>query len=71
MRNGTGASALGYDVDCSETIGNRFVQNLQGKRVTVAGLGHFGGQVFAAARWLVEQGGCTCSSPIMPLPTNC
>jgi|SRR5665213_446133 len=30
-------------------------QNLTGKRVTVAGLGHFGGQV-AAARWLVEQG---------------
>ena len=26
-----------------------------GKRVTVAGLGHFGGQV-AVARWLVEQG---------------
>ena len=28
---------------------------LQGKRVTVAGLGHFGGQV-AVARWLVERG---------------
>ncbi|HEX4792572.1 MAG TPA: UDP-N-acetylmuramoyl-L-alanine--D-glutamate ligase [Humisphaera sp.] len=28
---------------------------LQGKRVTVAGLGHFGGQV-AVARWLIERG---------------
>ncbi len=28
---------------------------MKGKRVTVAGLGHFGGSV-AAARWLVEQG---------------
>lgn len=31
------------------------MQQLNGKRVTLAGLGHFGGQV-AAARWLVEQG---------------
>jgi UDP-N-acetylmuramoylalanine--D-glutamate ligase len=31
------------------------MQQLRDKRVTVAGLGHFGGQV-AAARWLVEQG---------------
>lgn len=32
-----------------------FVTSVSGKRVTVAGLGHFGGQV-AVARWLVEQG---------------
>lgn len=31
------------------------MQDLRGKRVTVAGLGRFGGQI-AAARWLVEQG---------------
>ena len=31
------------------------VQQVRGKRVTVAGLGRFGGQI-AAARWLVEQG---------------
>jgi UDP-N-acetylmuramoylalanine--D-glutamate ligase len=31
------------------------MQEVRDKRVTVAGLGHFGGQV-AAARWLVEQG---------------
>jgi UDP-N-acetylmuramoylalanine--D-glutamate ligase len=31
------------------------VQDLRAKRVTVAGLGRFGGQI-AAARWLVEQG---------------
>ena len=31
------------------------VTQVGGKKVTVAGLGHFGGQV-AAARWLVEQG---------------
>jgi len=31
------------------------VTEVRGKRVTVAGLGRFGGQV-AAARWLVEQG---------------
>ncbi|HET6251868.1 MAG TPA: UDP-N-acetylmuramoyl-L-alanine--D-glutamate ligase [Tepidisphaeraceae bacterium] len=31
------------------------MQQLLNQRVTVAGLGHFGGQV-AAARWLVEQG---------------
>lgn len=31
------------------------MQQVSNKRVTVAGLGHFGGQV-AAARWLVEQG---------------
>ena len=31
------------------------LQELRGKRVTVAGLGRFGGQI-AAARWLVEQG---------------
>ncbi|MDB5301172.1 MAG: UDP-N-acetylmuramoylalanine--D-glutamate ligase [Phycisphaerales bacterium] len=31
------------------------MQDVHGKRVTVVGLGHFGGQV-AAARWLVEQG---------------
>lgn len=31
------------------------MQEIKGKRVTLAGLGHFGGQV-AAARWLVEQG---------------
>jgi UDP-N-acetylmuramoylalanine--D-glutamate ligase len=31
------------------------VQEVRGKRVTVAGLGHFGGQI-AAARWLVGQG---------------
>jgi len=31
------------------------VQELHGKRVTVAGLGRFGGQI-AAARWLVQQG---------------
>jgi UDP-N-acetylmuramoylalanine--D-glutamate ligase len=31
------------------------VTDVRGKRVTVAGLGHFGGQV-AVARWLVEQG---------------
>src|SRR5215210_5070142 len=30
-------------------------QDVRGKRVTVAGLGHFGGNI-AAARWLVEQG---------------
>ena len=31
------------------------MQDVVGKRITVAGLGHFGGQV-AVARWLVEQG---------------
>jgi len=31
------------------------LRDLAGRRVTVAGLGHFGGNV-AAARWLVEQG---------------
>jgi UDP-N-acetylmuramoylalanine--D-glutamate ligase len=31
------------------------MQDLKNKRVTVAGLGRFGGQI-AAARWLVEQG---------------
>lgn len=31
------------------------MQELSGKRVTVAGLGRFGGQI-AAARWLVDQG---------------
>lgn len=31
------------------------VQQVRGKRVTVAGLGRFGGQI-AAARWLVDQG---------------
>src|SRR6478609_3783669 len=31
------------------------VTQIGGKNVTVAGLGHFGGQV-AVARWLVEQG---------------
>lgn len=31
------------------------VQDVRGKRVTVAGLGRFGGQI-AAVRWLVEQG---------------
>jgi UDP-N-acetylmuramoylalanine--D-glutamate ligase len=31
------------------------VQEVRGKRVTVAGLGRFGGQI-AAARWLVSQG---------------
>jgi UDP-N-acetylmuramoylalanine--D-glutamate ligase len=31
------------------------VQQVRGKRVVVAGLGRFGGQI-AAARWLVEQG---------------
>jgi UDP-N-acetylmuramoylalanine--D-glutamate ligase len=31
------------------------MQDVRNKRVTVAGLGHFGGQI-AAARWLVEQG---------------
>src|SRR5262245_13769950 len=31
------------------------MQELAGKRVTVAGLGRFGGQI-TAARWLVEQG---------------
>jgi len=31
------------------------LMDFHGKRVTVAGLGHFGGQV-AVARWLVEQG---------------
>src|SRR5678815_1582109 len=31
------------------------VQELRGKRVTVAGLGRFGGGT-AVARWLVEQG---------------
>ena len=31
------------------------MQELRGKRVTVAGLGRFGGQI-AAARWLVQQG---------------
>src|SRR5688572_30749272 len=30
-------------------------QDLRGKRITVAGLGHFGGNI-AASRWLVEQG---------------
>ena len=30
-------------------------QDLSGKRITVAGLGHFGGNI-AASRWLVEQG---------------
>ena len=31
------------------------IENFQGRRVTVAGLGRFGGSI-AAARWLVEQG---------------
>jgi len=31
------------------------MDDLRNKRVTVAGLGHFGGQI-AAARWLIEQG---------------
>src|SRR5262245_36212033 len=31
------------------------MDDLQGKRVTVVGLGHFGGNI-AAARWLVERG---------------
>ena len=31
------------------------MQPVQNKRITLAGLGHFGGQI-AAARWLVEQG---------------
>jgi UDP-N-acetylmuramoylalanine--D-glutamate ligase len=31
------------------------MQEVRGKRVTVAGLGRFGGQI-AAARWLIEQG---------------
>src|SRR6187399_2240634 len=31
------------------------MDDFRGKRVTVAGLGRFGGQI-AAARWLVEQG---------------
>ena len=31
------------------------VEHIRDKKVTVAGLGHFGGQI-AAARWLVEQG---------------
>ncbi len=33
--------------------------DLRGKRVTVAGLGRFGGQI-AAARWLVDQGANVC-----------
>ena len=31
------------------------MQPLSGQRVTVAGLGHFGGNI-AATRWLVQQG---------------
>ena len=31
------------------------MDDLRNKRVTVAGLGRFGGQI-AAAKWLVEQG---------------
>ena len=31
------------------------MEDFRGKRVTVAGLGHFGGNI-AAARWLLEQG---------------
>ncbi|HWE02290.1 MAG TPA: UDP-N-acetylmuramoyl-L-alanine--D-glutamate ligase [Tepidisphaeraceae bacterium] len=31
------------------------MQDVRGKRITLAGLGHFGGQI-GAARWLVEQG---------------
>ncbi|QOV87474.1 UDP-N-acetylmuramoyl-L-alanine--D-glutamate ligase [Humisphaera borealis] len=31
------------------------LRDLSGKRVTIAGLGHFGGNI-AAAKWLVEQG---------------
>src|SRR5690348_13700601 len=38
-----------------ELCGMVYRMDFRGKRVTVAGLGHFGGQV-AVARWLVEQG---------------
>ncbi len=31
------------------------MQDVRNQRVTVAGLGHFGGNI-AAVRWLVEQG---------------
>lgn len=40
-------------------------QSFQGRRVTVAGLGRFGGQI-AAARWLVEQGARVCVTDQQP-----
>lgn len=39
--------------------------DLKGKRVTVAGLGHFGGGI-ASARWLVEQGARVLVTDVAP-----
>jgi len=41
--------------DSAGVVAGVDVQELRGLRVTVAGLGRFGGQI-AAARWLIEQG---------------
>jgi UDP-N-acetylmuramoylalanine--D-glutamate ligase len=42
------------------------MQDVRDKRVTVAGLGRFGGQI-AAARWLVEQGAKVLVTDVSPL----
>jgi UDP-N-acetylmuramoylalanine--D-glutamate ligase len=41
--------------DTAPAIGDHTMQPIRGKRVTVAGLGRFGGGI-AVSRWLVEQG---------------
>jgi UDP-N-acetylmuramoylalanine--D-glutamate ligase len=41
------------------------MQDVRNKRVAVAGLGHFGGQI-AAARWLVEQGAKVLVTDLAP-----
>lgn len=43
----------------------RITDDLQGKRVTVAGLGHFGGGV-SAARWLASQGARVLVTDLQP-----
>ena len=41
------------------------MDELRGKRVTVAGLGHFGGNI-AASRWLVDQGAVVTVTDMAP-----
>jgi UDP-N-acetylmuramoylalanine--D-glutamate ligase len=42
------------------------MHDVRNKRVTIAGLGHFGGQI-AAARWLVEQGATVLVTDLAPV----
>ncbi len=47
-------------------MGQTILEDINGKRVTVAGLGRFGGNI-AASRWLVEQGALVTVTDAAPL----